>query len=490
MAAVDRGPLWESVVSSARRLGAPRAAIEAADALRSGAVAVVTGQQPGLLGGPVFTLYKAATAVALARELATLLGEPVVPVFWAATDDSDFAEVAGATVAASDLALDEVALDPALSERDLMVGHLPASAGQPARLALTSGRGAGRASELAGPIWERGGDWGEGFAACLYQLLGSYGLVLVDAREPALRELARPLIGRYLEDPRGFAAAVGEGGEALEGAGLGRQLGAFAASHPLFHEVPPRRRRLAAGGEGDQSFVRAARAILAGEEEGRLWPGVALRPLVIDRVLPSVARVLGPAEVTYMAQLAPAYRRLGVAQPPAVPRLTATLVPPAAVEVAAAAGAGLGAFLADPSATLRRYYEQELPPAAEEALARLENGQRAGFAAAREALAELGRGLDELVDSVARKVDFQLRRLRETAVKREKSRRESADPRLRHLSSFLRPDQGLQERRLALLAALALGGDELVATVLERAESDLQAIRDGRSYHHLIGIEP
>jgi uncharacterized protein YllA (UPF0747 family) len=479
LAALDREPLWGAVGATAGRLGAPEAAGRAIEALRSGAPAVVSGQQPGLLGGPVFALYKAATAVVIARELSTRYGETVVPIFWSA----------------SDFRLGDVPLDPADRAADPMVGHLPTDAGRPAleaaREALASGPGGQRALDLAGPRWERGADWGEGFAACLYALLGDQGLVVVDAREPALRELASPLIARYLDDVEGFAAAIDEAGESLERGGLGRQIGHFAAAYPLWHEEPPCRRRLAVSEEeGASAFARAAREVLAREDRGCLWPGIALRPLVVDHVLPALVRVLGPAEVTYMAQLAPAYRRLEIVQPPAAPRLTATLMPQAAARVAAAAGAELGAILADPGATLAAYYRQELPPAARRALEELESGQRAGFAHAREALGQLGRGLDQLVDSVAGKVDFQLRRLWEAAIKREKSRREADDAELRHLAAFLRPDQGLQERRLSLLAALALSGERLTATVLGRAEEEWKATRAGKPRHHLIGVEP
>jgi uncharacterized protein YllA (UPF0747 family) len=62
------------------------------DRLRKGAAAVVTGQQVGLFGGPMFAIYKALTAVKLAEE-ATAAGVDAVPVFWLATYDHDLAEV-------------------------------------------------------------------------------------------------------------------------------------------------------------------------------------------------------------------------------------------------------------------------------------------------------------------------------------------------------------------------------------------------------------
>jgi uncharacterized protein YllA (UPF0747 family) len=422
----------------------------------------------------------------------------VVPLFWVASDDADFDEIASATVAGGDLALHPLALDPGLRDPEQMVGHLPAIAGREAvanaRPVILGAKQGEAALELAGPVWERGQDWGEGFAAFIYALLGSHGLVVMDAREPALRELARPLFARVLEAVAGFSGVVNAAGEALERAGLGRQLGEFASAFPLWHEEPPRRRRVAAEsvGEGTPSVAAAvaeARRILAGERPGTLWPSAALRPLVVDHVLPVVARVLGPAEVAYMAQLAPAYASLEIALPAVLPRLTATLVPPRAVELAEAAGCDLGALLTGWGPAIESYYRRRLPLPVRQALTELENGQRTGFARARGALGAFGPGLEQLVDSVAGKADFQLRRLWEAAVKREKSRSMAEDPELRHLPGFLRPDQGLQERRLAVIAALALAGPELVPATLQRAEEHLAALRSGHPSHFLIEIE-
>ena len=68
---------------------------------RQGGVVVTTGQQPGLFGGPLYTWSKAMSALALADELEARTGIPTAAVFWAATDDADFAEAAATVVARS-----------------------------------------------------------------------------------------------------------------------------------------------------------------------------------------------------------------------------------------------------------------------------------------------------------------------------------------------------------------------------------------------------
>ncbi len=491
-----REGLWTAVKAIATRVGAPPPAHRAIDLLHRGAPAVFTGQQPGLLGGPAFTLYKAATAVVLARRLTEALGDPVVPIFWVASDDADFDEIATATVAHTNLALHTVTLDRTLRHPERMVGHLPVEAGRQALEELKmAGMGGGRALELGGRVWERGNDWGEGFASLLYALLGNEGLIVIDARQSELRQIARPILERVLDDVGGFSKAVDSSGEALARAGLGRQLGEFAATFPIWHEEPPWRRRFTADGThqekgGDTAaLVREARRVLAGDRGGALWPSVALRPLVVDFALPIVARVLGPAEVAYMAQLAPAYSFLGVKMPPAVPRLSATLMPETAFSLAADAGSDAGALICRWGPTLEGYYRRRLPSGVAAALTRLEAAERDGFAAARAALGAFGPGLDQLVDSIAGKAEFQRGRLWEAAIKREKSRAEEELPELRHLPAFLRPDQGLQERRIAVLGALALAGEGLVEKVLRQAESHLDRLAAGRPGHALIELK-
>ena len=488
----DRAPLWAEVESVARALGAPPAVGVALAALRRGAPAVVTGQQPGLFGGPIFTWYKTATAIALAQQLTVALGEPVVPVFWMATDDSDFEEIRSACVAGPDLALRSFALPP-VAEPDLMVGHLPARAGAEAvaaaRAVLGPGAAAEQALELAGAVWERGRDWGEGFAALLYAAFGAEGLVVVDARADALRILARPLFARYLADPEGYAATVDRAGDALAARGYERQLGAHATAFPLWREQPPYRRRLAdtGGATAHTEYVAAARAAASAGE--RLWSGVALRPLAVDYALPTVARVLGPAEVAYMAQLAPGYARLGLTPPPAVPRLAATLIPPAARALARRAGDPplLAALVRDPSAALAALDRQALPAPVAAALTELAQAQAAGFARVRAVLSALDPSLGQLTDSVAGKAEFQLGRLWEAAAKREKLRREAEAPATRHLAAFLRPDQGLQERQLSVVGALA-GDHALKGRLLSAAAAHLAALPLGNAGHHLIEV--
>jgi uncharacterized protein YllA (UPF0747 family) len=240
--------------------------------------------------------------------------------------------------------------------------------------------------------------------------------------------------------------------------------------------------------------LAAARALAERNGGGHLWAGVALRPLAVDHALPIVARVLGPAEVAYMAQLAPGYAALGVAPPPAVPRLAATLVPPVGSALARTLApedlaAGLRALVSDPITTLAAVDRAHLPAAVTAALEELARADEAAFARARGVLGGHAPGLEQLVDSVAGKARFQRERLWEAAVKREKLRREAELPATRRLPAFLRPDQGMQERQLSVVGGLALAGvGSLREDVVAAARAHLAALARGEAGHQLLEV--
>ncbi len=74
--------------------GSPARSAAIAALARPGTTCIVTGQQVGIFLGPLYTLHKAATAVARARWLVERTGCPCIPVFWLQTEDHDWAEVA------------------------------------------------------------------------------------------------------------------------------------------------------------------------------------------------------------------------------------------------------------------------------------------------------------------------------------------------------------------------------------------------------------
>ncbi len=301
---------------------------------REGVFAVVTGQQPGFLASPLYTLYKALQACKLAHALALQWGRPVVPLFWNHGDDHDVAEVHHAWVLNRNLDLQRVAL-AALSS-----GRVPI-----ARIVLDEERhrlGALRAAlaqmveehshadEALGLFLPRSGETlVRALTRALTQLLGERGLIVVEP-DWVRGELSRALARAVGVDPRG---PLESGARALARAGFEVPIDPGEAA--LVYAVDADGRRpLRSGGEGfryEGEEGSRTSAELAAEivEAPEHWSaGALLRPIVQDLALPSACYVGGLGELDYHAELADARAAVGLPRLPFVPRISATLVDP------------------------------------------------------------------------------------------------------------------------------------------------------------------
>jgi len=301
-------------------------------ALRSGAAAVVTGQQTGLFLGPLYTLYKAATAIRLARFLAQRWGAPVVPVFWLQTEDHDAAEIAVCHIARG--VEEPLTLHLDVAAEAVSVAHrvLPDEISTVfAKLsdAIASLSHSEEHITCLARHYRPGAGWGQAFAGTLASLFAEEGLVLLDPRDPALAPLAAPVHRRALTEWKSIAGGLLERVARLESHGF--KAGVHVRENaPLsfFHPAGPAgpRCRLAAdaggfaevGGKGTHTLDELLGVL--DRSPASFSTSALLRPVLQDTWLPTVAYVGGPAEVAYFAQLAPVYAAFDAAMPIVVPR--------------------------------------------------------------------------------------------------------------------------------------------------------------------------
>ena len=364
---VDREALADAIRPHAERLGAPGATFGAIDRLaHPRSMAVVTGQQAGLLLGPMYTLSKAMTAIALARRLNSE-DRPVVPVFWVASQDHDVAEVDHAYLldAGEELHRPSVALPGGVpvgripyapemlrAVRGSLVEHDPSPRCGPQVLGLL---------EETAAVSRTFADW---FSAQLYRMLGHHGLVVVDPLEPAVAAISAPLLRSEILEPLAGPERVNAAAQALKQMGHSPQLGRGDGATNVFIELgrdagTPQRHLLRAVKGG--GFVADGRSldtaeVLArlGEDPTALTPAAGLRPVVQDALLPTAVSVLGPGELAYVAQLRGVYELHGVPMPLAWPRATVTVLEPAAARLLDVLGTTVAEFTADPEGVLDR----------------------------------------------------------------------------------------------------------------------------------------
>lgn len=477
--------VWERALRDARRLGADDASLRNAEALRGGdALCVTAGQQPGLFLGPLYVIYKAMTAVALARRVAERSGRRTVPVYWNAADDSDFGEIGSAFLSGEDYRLARLSLSGADLPAGGMVGGLSVD-GTRAALAGAADVLADRPSDRAvrehlERAMERAADHGELATALLYDLLRGTGVVVVDGRWDELRVAAGGIFAAYAGQRDAVAEEVRSAGKALEAAGYRARISDASAEHALFERKDGV--RLPFPGDDAELARRAA------EAPETLSPNVLLRPLIQDALFPNVATVGGPGEISYHAQLAGVYRRLGFGMPILFPRFEATLVPPGVYALAERRGAAVPDLVRDFDGTMKATAAAALPAELRDALAELEQRLAAGGDRVRAAAAAFDGKLPGAVDDARRRIDDALSRLRDKAARAAKAAEAELDPAIGAYREFLRP-RGIPQERVLSALALFLESTAHPLECLERLLAEhVDAAAAGRPIHWLLPL--
>ncbi len=284
---------------------------------RGKGVVVTTGQQPGLFGGPVYTFAKALSALALADSLQQATGIPVAPVFWAATDDTDFKE-ASSTVIAIPGGAQLLRIDH--SEplgRPMALMPLGDVSNELEALARSAGPTVDRTPiELLERFYRPGATVGSAYVAFLRALFAPLGIAVIDASHPDTRAAAKPVLSAALAKADEIAAAVSARNRELEAAGFTPQVQDVSGLSLVFSAASGGRKRIPIKAAGKHAL------------SDDLGPNVVLRPVVERAILPTATYIGGPAEIAYFAQIAPIADALGVARPAIVPRWSCTIIEP------------------------------------------------------------------------------------------------------------------------------------------------------------------
>ncbi len=305
---------------------------------RPNTVAVVTGQQAGLFTGPLYTLYKAITALKLAEKL-NGIGVSAVPVFWIATEDHDFEEISRAFAIGHDGSLVSARIGEPAGFTGHPVGDIPLGSeiNNTVRTFLDSlpdSEFGGELGELLTSIWEPDRTIGDSFARTMLSLLSDRGLVLVDPNNSAMKRLVSPIYRQAIENaPEIVGRLVQAGGELVE-SGYHAQVHVTDDYFPFFWITDSGiRSSIRKVGDGkyrskadDRHFTIAELAEAASQRPENLSPGVMMRGVVQDYLFPTVCYVGGGAEIAYFAQSREVYRTLARPVTPIIHRQSFTLI--------------------------------------------------------------------------------------------------------------------------------------------------------------------
>lgn len=446
--------------------------------LQAGAVAIVTGQQVTLFGGPAYGIYKALSAIAWAKHL-TASGVESVPVFWLASEDHDFAEVNHCFwLTAGGLRRVEIPAERGWEGRqvgDLLLGESGELAAKQAADSL-KGIYAEDISNVLRASYRSQETFSSAFGKLLTKIFRGRGLVLLDPMEPRFHRLTAQLYRRALELAEPLSDSLLERGQELRRAGYHEQVKVSRAATLLFLNREglrlPLRGRNGRFSAGETSFTRGELLRAVDESPERFTPNVLLRSIVQDSLLPTAAYVAGPSEIAYFAQSEVLYRALLGRMPAILPRAGFTLVEPHVARLLKKYGLSLADVVRSRQQFRAKIERQAISRGLAERFQEDAKALRRLLARYRKPLTKLDRTLAGALDTTERKMLYQFSKLQGQAGRAENLRSGDLERHEKILIEALYPQKNLQERSLSLLALLAAHGPGLLDALERRARND------------------
>lgn len=450
---------------------------------RRGAAAVVTGQQVGLFGGPMFSVYKALTAVKLAEE-ASACGVEAVPVFWLATYDHDLAEVNHVAIPGADGILKTLSTPshgvPGAAVSAVRFGDeiLPVVEEAVALL------GESETSQLLQEAYRPGETLGTAFARLYSELFSDWGVILLDASDPELARVCEPIYSAAVEDAEKLTARLLRRGEELERAGYHQQVKVTESSVLLFTTRQGARTPMhRVASESTEKFVvdgeaageKLSKAELLAqikEKPEEFSPNVLLRPIVEDYLLPTLAYTGGAAETAYFGQAGAVYESLLGRVTPIVPRFSATIVEAKMQRLLERHGISVTDVFEGPEALRREIASRSLPAALQAAFETTKKSFDESLSTVKDQLEKLDRTLVDAAETARSKMQHQLEKLHAQAARAAAQKGELITRHADQISQSLYPEKGLQERGVGGIYFLARYGRELLTQLHDTVHTD------------------
>ena len=477
----QRDAIADLVLAQQRKRAAPPEALAAAARLRDPeSIAIVTGQQAGLFGGPLFTLLKALTALRLAERTAVEHRVPTVAVFWIDAEDHDWDEVASCGVFDAELNLVRIAL-----------GHPPgAGEGPVARVRLDDSVSAAVATltstlqgtestpailEAIGRTYRPGAGMAEAFGQWLELLLGLRGLVVFDSSDPAAKPLVSELFAREIEQLGGTSRLAAAAGVALQARGYHTQVAPQDGYAALFHLGGTRESIRMENGRwlmGDSGATKETLLQRVRTSPAEFSPSVLLRPVVQDHLFPTSCYVAGPNEIGYLAQLRGVYAAFGVPMPLIQQRASVTILDSNAMRFLARHELSLESLRARDEGVLNHLLKAQLPPVVDTSLEQAAGAISERMEEVAKAVAELDATLSAATRSTLARMQDDLKKLHGKIVQAAKRKDETLRRQFTHAQAQAFPGGHPQERDVGFIYFLNRYGGGFIDRLSEELPLD------------------
>lgn len=451
--------------------------------------AVVTGQQVGLFGGPMYTLFKTVTAIKFADKLkAKFPAYDFVPVFWMEGEDHDFAEMSSVALfnAEGKPAAIQYLHGTEMPEHNLgPIGELQfnSSLDQTYAQFESSLQQSEFTSTVLNEIksaYTTGKTFNQSFASWMNLLFADYGLVFLSPNNRELKKLLSPLFVKEIEEfPRTTQIVIAQSAELEER--YHAQVKPKSLNLFMFHKggrylIQPRDGENDFSLKGTRHFIQPDELLQIAEEQPELLSAnVILRPIAQDMLLPTIAYIAGPSEVAYHAQLKPVYEYFGVPQPIVYPRASASFVEERLLRTMEKYGLDIIDFLDDPNIITSKVSEQISSIKLSEMFGNANTTIRSTLNEMKFGLKEIDPTLVAALENVQSKMDNAMSVLMEKSVAAQKRRNEVAVRQIEKAAYSLLPNGSLQEREISPLYYMNKYGLDLVKWI--SGELDIAAFK-------------
>jgi bacillithiol biosynthesis cysteine-adding enzyme BshC len=451
---------------------------------QKGSQVIITGQQLGLMTGPLYTIYKALGAVKLAEKVSAIINKPVVPLFWLEAEDHDLEEVNKLCLLDSENKAMRLALKGFPSANrypvgELLVGENIAGLIQEMEQLYPHSEFKSALMQLVRGSYTSPAQWKEAFARLLMNLLGKYALPIIDASDKRLKKLASPIFKKAIEHSKEISGIISRNNEQLKKDGYHHQVTYHPLSTNLFLRSKGEKYLLEVSDDGtyhlkgkEENFSPEQLLTILAQEPERFIPNVLLRPAVQDYLFPTLSYVAGPAEIAYFAQIRPLYDFFGVNMPSIFPRPTLTLIEKKVEKVIEKYDIDMLALFERPEEVIDRVENEEITACIAGPFAQSEEKLEAVISELRKVLLSIDSTLKSPLEKAAMKMRHQLHSLKEKSINAGKKAQQTRVNQVEKVRNNLFPEGNLQERCLNIIPFLIRYGFNLIDKIYDSIEFD------------------
>jgi len=479
---VDRNALCDILIRQNEAWHAKPATMAAIEKLRQeDALCVFTGQQVGLLGGPLYTLYKAVGVVKMAAKLQMEFDRPVVPVFWMAADDHDFDEIRHFHYIEKDGSAGKFIFGSE-SVEGLPASDIHFDKEDDYNTLVDAVKGAFGATDFTDELYERlfaaytmDINFVDSFARLFADLFPDLGLIFFSPGDVEVKSLSRRFFQKVVEHYFNVKTLLEETATTLEMDGYHIQAEKkLSAVHLFYHD--PSRRAIHFADEsylvGDKQLALPGLHDLIERNPERFSPDVLTRPVWQSYLFPVVAHCGGPGEIAYFCQIGKLFKLFKLTQPYYFARPSATIVEPRQEELMIRHGIGLEDFTDDVEQLINRVLAKFFPEDMDEQLQRFRRRLDNDYEELANYVVEFDDQLKPMTEQVYGKLDYALKALEKKIFGRHKKQMKDTRAQIYRLVSALYPYRNVQERSYNINYYISKYGPGILDYIIDRLTLD------------------